>query len=1137
MSARQNKKQRKGRNNPNTRERTVTTLTEDPNTPYLVPLTSEEPAGTLIMSSPFSVASSSAGNPPSSSAYQPPSNYEAFGYTDFPHQQQFFPQQQPKNSGVQQLAGSNDLERLENLKNMIKANQHSNYRPIPQPAALAAHYLGPIPTSQIPPEQNQFGDSNDGSSQAIPTTGSSPSSPVDHGRRPPRLQSKDWEHSSQGKSAAANGAQPTNNVPFDSSPISALPLTSSSSFSFSIQTNSPVQGYSGRSNHGPNAPAAIDTSNIPGGSKTNSAGLFSAGPKSSEMRMSDTPSTVTEGPGPSPRFDSSTARPAPGNPDPARIPVDRLGHGETGYGGPRGPGSTDKQGSFDSKDDLRTPREGSWSARDGPPPDDRRRDLDRPPVSPRTTLNGSGGGSDTRSNPGDRPPMPRDPLPRDDRFYDRERERERDRDYRDRRDWDRDRRPPYDRYRGPPEVVRRPPPEQRHYEPDYSDRAPPRRYDVKEEPISDSRRLSDLRRLPSPMVEDRPVRPEDDRPPLSARLPPSSDTRPPVEVSRPPPHSDSRAPVPPPRPPTPDNRPVREPSFGDRRDKPALLEERRGAPLPPDVRAPVPSVRPADVPGAVRPADARTRDVPLTPVESASRPPIPLEERISRPSLQDRISEPEHLSQPPPVSRPEPARTTSLEERLSAIPVSADSREQRGRIPDRTDRAPAPPRPVQPVDDRSAPPRLPPPASAQDDRRIDDRPARYTRPISPPPGDRATYPPPHSASAVRDDPRAAKGPPSPRPGARDYRPPRPLSRERSGSVYRPDDRNYIPDDRRSEAMDVDNASRFNDSRPMPYNRPFSPPSAADLARDRARAQYPPPSPTRPPHDAPPYDDDRRYTGRDWPQYQSSYGDRRREWNAADEEYYKTRQWDRNAGPPPPVSASDRDRFDREQTPLSRNNGWETRDERERRDFPPRAPSPSRSYDGPSRPLGSRLTDNFSSPVPGGPPNDRSYPPSRDPPPFSRVRQRSLSPARRPGGPIIDDNRPPAKRSREDVYAPGEYYPPSSAPPPSARDPGPPLRRQSDYPPLSRGSSPPPSSGASSYFDNRGPPPSSATTSGTDRDYPRDYPAQSYDRLRSPGPPRGAPYSRGGYTAPRDTRDDRRYAPPPPSSSMLPPRRP
>ncbi|KNZ76674.1 hypothetical protein J132_09207 [Termitomyces sp. J132] len=811
MSARQNKKQRKGRNNPNNRERTVTTLTEDPNSSYLIPLSSEDPPGAL-MSSPFSIASS-AGNGPSSSAYQPPSSYEAYGYTDFSSQAQVFPQQAQQQPQQQQMPpapsvpGKNDLERLENLKNIIKANQHASYRPIAQPAALAALYLGPIPTPKAQSEQG---------------------------------------------------------------------------------TN-------------------VDTSNLQGGAKINSAGPPSAGPKSTDVLMSD---TQCDGPGPSPRFESGGARPIPGNTDPTRMP------------------------------------DGSWSLRNGPPPpDDRRRDLDRPPPSPRSALNGSNGGSDTRPNSNDRPLISRDPLTREDKFYDRDRERGSERYERDRRDWDRDRRS-YERFRPPPDVIRRPPPEQRHYEPDYSDRGP---------------RRGDPR-------------------------------APPVDVTRPP-HADSRAPISSQRAPSPDNRPVRGASLDDRHVKAAAVsEERRGAPAPPDVRAPPSSVRPADLPVASRPADVRERerDVPLTAVDS-SRPPISLEERISRPSLQERISnaQPEHLSQPP----------------------------------------------------------------------------------LPPARDRSTYPAP-----VRDDPHSVnKGLPSPRSGARDYRPPpRPISRERSATSYRSDDRNYITDDRRTDAMDVDTPSRYNDSRPIPYNRPFSPPSAADLARDRARAAQYPPSPSRlpPPHDTHSYDDDRRYPpSRDWaPPYQSSYSDRRREWSAADEEYYKSRQWDRNAPPPPVASASDRDRYEREPPPpVTRNNGWETRDERERRDYPPpRAPSPSRPYDGPARSLGSRLTDAYNSPAPGGTSGDRPYA-SRDAvPPFSRVRQRSLSPVRRPGGPVIDDNRPPVKRSREDGYAAGEYYPPSTAP--SARDPGAPLRRQDNYPLLTRAASPPaPSGGGSAYFDNRVPP--------------------------------------------------------------------
>lgn len=236
MSARQNKKQRKGRNNANNRERTVTTLTEDPNTPYLVPTPSEEPAGANLMSSPFSVASSSAGNPSNipPAAYQIPGTF-AFGFNNYAgpmhgsvHHQQHQQQQQPQQfyaSQQQQTIlppGKNDLEVLEKLKEMIKNGQHEFYRAVPQPAALASIYLGPNSTSQpqVPhhPEQApEFhrGAPPDGQQQGNPP-GSGPSSPVDLGRRPPRTQSKDsWDSYNQRKSigaATTGGSQSINNV-------------------------------------------------------------------------------------------------------------------------------------------------------------------------------------------------------------------------------------------------------------------------------------------------------------------------------------------------------------------------------------------------------------------------------------------------------------------------------------------------------------------------------------------------------------------------------------------------------------------------------------------------------------------------------------------------------------------------------------------------------------------------------------------------------------------------------------------------------------------------------------------------------------------------------------------------------------
>lgn len=231
MSARQNKKQRKGRNNANNRERTVTTLTEDPNTPYLVPTPSEEPAGANLMSSPFSVASSSAGNT-NNGPYQIPGNYAFGGYSNFQgpihgsvhhqqhqsHQQPFYPAQQQQQPILP--PGQNDLEVLEKLKEMIKNGQHEFYRAVPQPAALASIYLGPNTTtqSQVSHHPEQAPDHHLGTTlgetQLQASAGPRPSSPVDLGRRPPRIQSKEgWDPSGPKKAIGAATSQPTNNVP------------------------------------------------------------------------------------------------------------------------------------------------------------------------------------------------------------------------------------------------------------------------------------------------------------------------------------------------------------------------------------------------------------------------------------------------------------------------------------------------------------------------------------------------------------------------------------------------------------------------------------------------------------------------------------------------------------------------------------------------------------------------------------------------------------------------------------------------------------------------------------------------------------------------------------------------------------
>ncbi|KAF4597835.1 hypothetical protein EYR38_006226 [Pleurotus pulmonarius] len=620
----------------------------------------------------------------------------------------------------------------------------------------------------------------------------------------------------------------------------------------------------------------------------------------------------------------------------------------------------------------------------------------------------------------------------------------------------------------------------------------------------------------------------------------------------------------------------------------------RGAPPVSVPRSPGPSAPPSAV-------DERSRILPSR-INTEDRP--RLEERIGNtrvlPSLQDRLTRPED---------PLPARqTSSLEDRIShstapptitaspvrssantaAPPSSVDTRLPRPPIVSEGPSGRPPPRPTddrQDLASRAAPrtPLLP----ARPDARPDDRPpvgrpgdTRY--PPRPPSPDRSRAPPmsrptgydSHRASSVvRDtDPRGTR-PPVSRPSlspprsvdTRDRLPP-PLPREHS--LPPPPRGGGYADDRRSDAMALDPPSRFNDTRSTYPPRRFSPPSAADIARDRERARgmYPPPSPpTVAPRGPPPvssaYDDtDRgRPVGdrRDW-SYPSNheYPDRRRDY---DDEY-----WNHKGPAPPPFSSDrdrDRDRYERDlPPPPPRSQAWDPRDDRDR-DRDRRSPPP-RPYDPPpTRALSSRLTDNYPPPPPPAdrsypPPaalgslarDDRRYPPPAPPPvrasspaPYSRVRPRSPSPiGRRPLPPAADDMRPPPpKRQRDDAYPPG-YYSPQSA-----RDPlPPPPRRPSEYPPARIASPPPPSTASSGYYE-RAPP---ATASSVDRDRdrdrgfgappPRDFARASYERPRSPPPPRAAPaaapYSRPAastYSRPLDPRDDsRRYMPPPPRTA-------
>lgn len=184
MSTRQNKK-RKGRSNVLNRERTVTTLTEGPESSFLIPTPTEEP-GTNLMSSPFSVASSSAGSamPPAAAFQIDPSNFGPFPYNG-----PFMQPMPPPNFGPQQFyppaqgpPGQNDLEVLQRLKDSILRNQHEFFRAVPRPAALANLYQGPRSShahdsAPLHPEQVPANHQQASISQTVPDLASTHGTP------------------------------------------------------------------------------------------------------------------------------------------------------------------------------------------------------------------------------------------------------------------------------------------------------------------------------------------------------------------------------------------------------------------------------------------------------------------------------------------------------------------------------------------------------------------------------------------------------------------------------------------------------------------------------------------------------------------------------------------------------------------------------------------------------------------------------------------------------------------------------------------------------------------------------------------------------------------------------------------------
>ena len=176
-STRQINKKRKARNVIN-RERTVTTLTEGPESAFLIPTPTEEPPA-VLMSGPFPLPSPVSSN--MQTAFQMGPGDYGFGYNppyigamgppNYPPQHpvppQFFHGPQPPS---EPLTGDGDLEILEDLKQKIKNGQHEIFKAVPNPTFLANLYMGPRKpplVSQVPPHPEQVPDTSDRNSPDV----------------------------------------------------------------------------------------------------------------------------------------------------------------------------------------------------------------------------------------------------------------------------------------------------------------------------------------------------------------------------------------------------------------------------------------------------------------------------------------------------------------------------------------------------------------------------------------------------------------------------------------------------------------------------------------------------------------------------------------------------------------------------------------------------------------------------------------------------------------------------------------------------------------------------------------------------------------------------------------------------------
>ncbi|KAF8513609.1 hypothetical protein JB92DRAFT_2922562 [Gautieria morchelliformis] len=1051
----QGRKQRiRGKNISNVpRERTVLTLAEDPPSapPYMLP--SQSPI-TPTLGNMFPHFNQQQGQNQQTGVsipdmtgftYQQPNAVPPFGgqgSSFFNHMQQTFQgsgqstvqQQQHPPSQQQQQPGSgevSDIEKLRKLKETILSGQHPFFQPVPHPDALGSLYLGPHPMSQAFKEQDHQQSAQLGSlSQPQPDKSkiSTEGAPKPDGA------------SQVGSASVLNAAKRPQSPGITSGHVSRVSGSLATSQSISPGAYNPTGTHQTQNTaNGSLGSSRVDHSRphhkviIP--PKTHDFRTAPPSPLPPNSARSSAPLPPQQHQGSLP-VQSSSASGA--NPDQSRAPhsasatASAASLNDSAGINKLSPATTDAKDTISYKDAHPGALSPGGLDRDREREHDRERSGYQPYDAPRYSHP-----SDRRDTGRYSQRYPDSRYDRDrewargrdwegDRERDRERERERDRERdraRDRFEYERPGRPPIDRRPPPPPAASvdqkhpfdqrpaprfGPPPEQRRSEvPPHPEQLP--RPEVPTVP--EQRRHAEV---PTTMPEQRhtevPVHPDQRRSEVPAQPTPRT-----VEAA---PHTGENThgsePIIPRPAPAPAAAPYSNQFHGRDRSFPS-----QGPPVPR-----------AGPPGAAPPPVRTDQHAALSADDQSGLQSVPSDQRASSGNSGNSVTR----SDPPPPEthrRPDTANASmrpstgmpmdhgpahSAQDRRLTTPVMSESRAGHGQ--------------------------------GQDDRDVsrpffpNAAPAAAPRAISraPSPGPRRPTDSSYDASRERDRTLSMSTPAYREP------PPPPASAPL---------RNY-PEDSRRQPLDPNVSRRVSDN----FYAPTASPAPAIVERReevrqwREREGYPPA----------PYSssDPERERARRYPEAREWQGDaynRERDPRVADLDVH-TRP--RPPPPPPPPTSWDRDRSVDMRDKDKDRDGYENWPSAERKYPGPDAAPPPPRWEDPAmhthRPLHTRLTDTYDDrfiprdiaergryPPPPVPNDSMNY---RDNP---RVRQRSLSPVRRPG--VYDDTHRAPKRSREEYEAPSrapyEYAPRPPSPPPYYDPRAPALANPRDPSPYSR----------------------------------------------------------------------------------------